>query len=95
MVRGEETSLGILSLGWHFVDRMSRLGLNFSLLQANNLSRREDLRRRFVKAETTLFRVRYLDATISERREFLQSRDFDWIQAGTSSLLVRRGTRRV
>jgi DNA primase large subunit len=39
---------------------------------------REELRRRFVKAETTLFRVRYMNTTISERREFHKSRDFDW-----------------
>jgi len=41
--------------------------------------RSEELRRRFVKAETTLFRVRYLEATHSERTEFHQSVDFDWI----------------
>ncbi|KAI0306506.1 DNA primase large subunit [Multifurca ochricompacta] len=41
----------------------------------------EELRRRFVKAETTLFRVRYLNATISERKGFHESKDFDWIQA--------------
>ncbi|KAH9050705.1 DNA primase large subunit [Lactarius hengduanensis] len=40
--------------------------------------RSEDLRRRFVKAETTLFRVRYMNTTISERREFHKSGDFDW-----------------
>lgn len=40
--------------------------------------RSEELRRRFVKAETTLFRVRYINTTISERREFHQSGDFDW-----------------
>ena len=39
---------------------------------------REELRRRFVKAETTLFRVRYANTTITERREFNKSRDFDW-----------------
>ncbi|KAI0302106.1 eukaryotic and archaeal DNA primase, large subunit-domain-containing protein [Russula brevipes] len=37
--------------------------------------RSEELRRRFVKAEATLFRVRYLDATIPERREFQKSVD--------------------
>ncbi|KAI0256770.1 DNA primase large subunit [Lactifluus subvellereus] len=42
--------------------------------------RSEELRRRFVKAETTLFRVRYLNTTTLERREFHQSRDFDWTQ---------------
>ncbi|KAI9446392.1 DNA primase large subunit [Lactarius indigo] len=40
--------------------------------------RSEDLRRRFVKAETTLFRVRYMNTTITERREFHKSGDFDW-----------------
>lgn len=52
---------------------------------------REELRRRFVKAETTLFRVRYINTTISERREFHQSGDFDWtlvspISRGTNSV---------
>jgi hypothetical protein len=95
MVRGEKTSLGISCLGWHFVDRMSVSVSTLFHCKPTISSRREDLRRRFVKAETTLFRVRYLDATISERKDFLKSRDFDWIQAGSSSLFVRRGTRRV
>ncbi|KAG6813433.1 hypothetical protein H0H92_011130 [Tricholoma furcatifolium] len=41
--------------------------------------RSEDLRRRFVKAESTLFRVRYDGDATSERELFLQSRDFNWI----------------
>jgi len=41
--------------------------------------RSEELRRRFVKAETTLFRVRYDKDDRSELDEFLKSRDFDWI----------------
>ncbi|KAF9567519.1 DNA primase, large subunit [Agrocybe pediades] len=40
--------------------------------------RSEDLRRRFVKAETTLFKVRY-DEAGPERESFLSSRDFDWL----------------
>ncbi|TIC46368.1 DNA primase, large subunit [Wallemia mellicola] len=35
--------------------------------------RSEELRRRFVKAETTLFRIRFDDASTSERNAFLQS----------------------
>ncbi|KAH8117327.1 DNA primase, large subunit [Phellopilus nigrolimitatus] len=41
--------------------------------------RSEELRRRFVKVETSLFRVRYeLDDSI-ERKSFLESRDFGWL----------------
>lgn len=40
---------------------------------------REDLRRRFVKAEMALFRIRYDSDDRVEREEFLSSRDFDWI----------------
>ena len=39
---------------------------------------REELRRRFVKAETTLFRVRLEKYDTQEKRKFLQSRDFGW-----------------
>ncbi|GBE81991.1 DNA primase large subunit [Sparassis latifolia] len=42
-------------------------------------SRSEELRRRFVKAEVALFRVRYDSDDRSERETFLNSRDFDWI----------------
>lgn len=45
---------------------------------------REELRRRFVKAEMTLFRVRYDTDGNDERKEFLNSRDFNWIQVRTS-----------
>ncbi|KAI0934152.1 hypothetical protein AcV5_006091 [Taiwanofungus camphoratus] len=41
--------------------------------------RSEDLRRRFVKAEMALFRIRYDSDDRVEREEFLSSRDFDWI----------------
>lgn len=40
--------------------------------------RSEELRRRFVKAETTLFRIRYEEDDRTEREEFLQSRKFNW-----------------
>jgi DNA primase large subunit len=46
--------------------------------------RSEELRRRFVKAETTLFRIRYLDASERERRDFCKSGDFDWTQVDES-----------
>ncbi|PFH50650.1 hypothetical protein AMATHDRAFT_80700 [Amanita thiersii Skay4041] len=42
--------------------------------------RSEDLRRRFVKAETTLFKIRYNTEVIDARREFLNSRNFNWEQ---------------
>ncbi|EDR14803.1 uncharacterized protein LACBIDRAFT_244165 [Laccaria bicolor S238N-H82] len=41
--------------------------------------RSEDLRRRFIKAETTLFKVRYEGDVFSEREQFLSSRDFNWV----------------
>ncbi|KAF9483919.1 DNA primase, large subunit [Pholiota conissans] len=41
--------------------------------------RSEDLRQRFVKAETTLFKLRYESDLINERASFLNSRDFNWI----------------
>ncbi|KAJ7709969.1 eukaryotic and archaeal DNA primase, large subunit-domain-containing protein [Mycena rosella] len=41
--------------------------------------RSEELRRRFVKAETTLFKVRYESDDSTEREQFLSSRDFNWI----------------
>lgn len=41
-------------------------------------SDREELRKRFVKAETTLFRVRYDSDLKVERGEFLKSMKFDW-----------------
>ncbi|OAX43588.1 DNA primase, large subunit [Rhizopogon vinicolor AM-OR11-026] len=40
--------------------------------------RSEDLRRRFVKAETALFRVKYESDDARERELFLKSRDFQW-----------------
>ncbi|KAI6045414.1 DNA primase, large subunit [Pisolithus marmoratus] len=40
--------------------------------------RSEELRRRFVKAETTLFRVRYEEELRDEREEFLKSLNFGW-----------------
>ena len=39
----------------------------------------EDLRRRFVKAETTLFKVRYGRERKEHCTEFLESRNFDWL----------------
>jgi len=52
------------------------------------MSAREELRRRFVKAETTLFRVRYDSDDTSEKEEFLNSRDFDWITVRLSHLYL-------
>jgi DNA primase large subunit len=42
--------------------------------------RSEDLRKRFIKAEKTLFRIRYETDDPVERAEFMQSRDFGWIE---------------
>ncbi|KAF8636647.1 hypothetical protein AX17_003455 [Amanita inopinata Kibby_2008] len=41
--------------------------------------RSEDLRRRFVKAESTLFKIRYETETAEHRAEFLRTRDFNWL----------------
>lgn len=38
----------------------------------------EDLRRRFVKAETTLFRLRFESDDAQERERFLQTLQFEW-----------------
>ncbi|KAI0636857.1 DNA primase large subunit [Trametes polyzona] len=43
--------------------------------------RSEELRRRFVKAETTLFKIRFNGEDNVEREEFLNSRNFDWVLA--------------
>lgn len=39
---------------------------------------REELRRRFVKAETTLFKVRYEMDAQTERKAFLDTHEFEW-----------------
>lgn len=44
--------------------------------------RSEELRRRFVKAETTLFQVRYDEDHIPERIEFINSLNFGWTKVG-------------
>lgn len=41
-------------------------------------SAREELRRRFVKTETMLFRIRYEAADQSELAQFLESKKFAW-----------------
>ncbi|KAI0647160.1 DNA primase large subunit [Trametes meyenii] len=43
--------------------------------------RSEELRRRFTKAETTLFRVRFTGDDSQEKQDFLTTRDFDWVPA--------------
>ncbi|KAF5365641.1 hypothetical protein D9758_003217 [Tetrapyrgos nigripes] len=43
--------------------------------------RSAELRRRFIQAESTLFRVHYDDTKSAERRNFLNSRDFNWVPA--------------
>jgi len=40
--------------------------------------RSEELRRRFVRAESMLFRMRFVTDTANERKEFVDSLDFDW-----------------
>ncbi|KAJ3726140.1 DNA primase large subunit [Lentinula raphanica] len=41
--------------------------------------RSEELRRRFIRAETTLFKVRFETDDSNERRAFLNSKEFNWI----------------
>ncbi|RPD66256.1 DNA primase large subunit [Lentinus tigrinus ALCF2SS1-7] len=43
--------------------------------------RSEDLRRRFVKAETTLFKLRFDVEDTTEKMKFLNSMNFDWVLA--------------
>jgi DNA primase large subunit len=50
----------------------------------------EELRRRFIKAETTLFRVRFEEEDREARQEFLSSRDFDWSPVSSSRRFDRQ-----
>jgi len=79
----ERITWGISCLGLPFVDREFFLPSILALLVDPCV--REELRRRFVKAETTLFRVRYDSDDTSEKEEFLNSRDFDWIAVSSFS----------
>ncbi|PWN99924.1 DNA primase, large subunit [Tilletiopsis washingtonensis] len=45
--------------------------------------RSEDLRRRFLKAESTLFRLRFDTDDAAEREAFLQTLNFDWVQVSS------------
>ena len=47
---------------------------------------REELRRRFVKAELALFKIRYDSDDYAEREGFLNSRDFGWEAVGLCPL---------
>lgn len=49
-----------------------------SLMVSSSSIAREELRRRFVKAETTLFRVRYEMDDLGERSAFLDQQRFEW-----------------
>ncbi|KAK7693362.1 hypothetical protein QCA50_002930 [Cerrena zonata] len=48
--------------------------------------RSEDLRRRFVKAELALFRIRYDTDDADERRDFVSSKDFNWVEVPESEV---------
>jgi DNA primase large subunit len=54
------------------------LSLGMGLI--NPFPYREELRRRFLKAECLLFRIRYDTDDTKERAKFLSSRDFDWTE---------------
>lgn len=42
--------------------------------------RTEELRRRFVKSELALFRIRFDTDDKDERQDFIRSRDFGWVE---------------
>lgn len=44
----------------------------------NEYKHREDLRRRFIKTETTLFRLRLESDDVVEKEQFLKTLDLDW-----------------
>jgi len=48
--------------------------------------RSEELRRRFVKAEGTLFKVRWDTDDRKERADWLRSRDFGWVEVSLAIL---------
>ena len=71
--------MGILCSGWPSVARKYWFEHDFVHLHILRLgSVREELRRRFIKAELALFKVRYETDDTQEREAFLQSRDFGW-----------------
>ncbi len=80
MERPTESGEGIISVisccALLFVDRKP---FPVILWKFDPIFNREDLRRRFVKAETTLFKVRYDTDLGDERVSFLSSRNFNWI----------------
>jgi hypothetical protein len=49
----------------------------------------DDLRRRFVKAETILFKVRYDSVLMDDREEFLDSREFNWVAVSVLRFEIR------
>lgn len=46
--------------------------------KADVVNRREELRARFLKAETSLFRIRWEADTTTARKEFVESLNFGW-----------------
>ncbi|KAJ6630728.1 eukaryotic and archaeal DNA primase, large subunit-domain-containing protein [Mycena sp. CBHHK59/15] len=67
------TALGVDRDSQRRIDHLGHFVLRLAFCRS------EDLRRRFVKAETTLFRVRYETDDSKEREVFLKSRDFNWV----------------
>lgn len=63
----------------------------FQYFSDKDLSR-EELRRRFIRAETTLFRIRFETDDSNERRAFLDSKDFNWISVCILVSLAIYGT---
>ena len=51
--------------------------------------RTEELRRRFIKAELTLFKVRWDTDDKIERGDFIRSRDFGWVEVGSLASLEK------
>jgi len=54
-----------------YIEKLSRTGLE--------LTTRPDLRSRFIRSETALFKHRFETDDKSERTEYLKTLNFDWI----------------
>jgi hypothetical protein len=65
----------------HFAARKHLIVLNKRIINFYS----DDLRRRFIKAESTLFKLRYDELSTDDRESFLVSRDFNWIQVRYAS----------
>lgn len=72
---------------WRFADR-ALLCIRLEFVELTKTFASDELRRRFVKAESMLFRLRYESDDALEREAFLGSRDFDWIAVRPYNLIA-------